>query len=367
MNLVSGAAASSQTTSEVASVVRRDADDLPLISIVVAIYNVEGYLNDCVRSIISQSYANLDIVLVDDGSTDSSGDMCDRFALQDPRVRVVHKVNGGLSDARNAGLSVVHGDYVAFVDGDDFVSRYYIDELAKPIFEGGCDLSACDSIEISSADYYDFSNHSRSTYLTYYTEEALVEMLLGRVFSVSACGKLAPTILWSAHPFPTGKVYEDLFLMPDIFASASKVAKIQAPLYGQLMRSGSITRERHISVRQYRDYHDALLRNEKRFSEHASSKVRDACLAREQVECARMARIYRSVEERDDTSKEIYLDVIRRLRSSSCFSNSFDLSIVDWISITLTRYSPFLGRIAFRLFQKTKVLRSSMLRRRTDD
>ena len=103
----------------------------PLISVIVPIYNVEKYLEKCVHSIVKQSYENLEIILVDDGSTDACGALCDQLALQDHRIQVIHKPNGGLSDARNAGLDRMRGKYVTFIDSDDWVTEDYISSLYR--------------------------------------------------------------------------------------------------------------------------------------------------------------------------------------------------------------------------------------------
>ena len=101
----------------------------PLVSVIVPVYNVYPYLRDCVQSVQAQSYQNWELLLVDDGSTDGSETLCDEYAAQDARVRVLHKKNGGLSDARNAGVDAAKGEYLSFVDGDDWVSPYYIENL----------------------------------------------------------------------------------------------------------------------------------------------------------------------------------------------------------------------------------------------
>ena len=113
----------------------------PLISVIVPIYNVKAYLDRCVESLLGQSYKNLEIFLVDDGSTDGCGKVCDRYAAQDPRITVIHKKNGGLSDARNAALDVAQGEYYAFVDGDDWVSPYYVENLYRALRKADADMA----------------------------------------------------------------------------------------------------------------------------------------------------------------------------------------------------------------------------------
>ena len=114
----------------------------PLVSIIVPVYNVKPYLNRCVDSLLGQSYQNMELLLVDDGSTDGSEALCDEYAAQDVRVRVLHKKNGGLSDARNAGVDAAKGEYLSFVDGDDWVSPYYIENLYRALEQAGADFSA---------------------------------------------------------------------------------------------------------------------------------------------------------------------------------------------------------------------------------
>ena len=109
----------------------------PLISVIVPCYNVEEYLPKCIESILNQTYRNLEILLVDDGSPDNCGRICDEYAAKDSRIRIIHKKNGGLSDARNAALDVMTGEYVTFIDSDDYVSDDYVEYLYKIIKESG--------------------------------------------------------------------------------------------------------------------------------------------------------------------------------------------------------------------------------------
>jgi len=116
---------------------------LPLISIIVPIYNIAEYASECIQSLINQTYKNIEIILVDDGSTDHSPVICDEFAEQDERIKVIHKRNGGLSDARNAGLDVATGEYIGFVDGDDWVDEDMYETLYHLIYEHQADISIC--------------------------------------------------------------------------------------------------------------------------------------------------------------------------------------------------------------------------------
>ena len=113
-----------------------------MVSVIIPVYNVQEYLARCVDSVLSQTYTNLEIILVDDGSLDMSGDMCDDYAHKDSRVRVVHKSNGGLSDARNAGLDIASGNYVAFIDADDYVHHQFVEKLYDTLQSTGAQIAA---------------------------------------------------------------------------------------------------------------------------------------------------------------------------------------------------------------------------------
>ena len=119
-----------------------------MISVIVPVYNVEAYLDRCVASITSQDFNNLEIILVDDGSTDASAKMCDAYAAADTRIKVIHKQNGGLSDARNAGIDIAHGEYIAFIDSDDFILPGYFSYLHRLITQADADIAVCQLLSV---------------------------------------------------------------------------------------------------------------------------------------------------------------------------------------------------------------------------
>lgn len=124
---------------------------LPLITIIVPIYKVENYLDKCVYSIIQQTYTNLEIILVDDGSPDNCGNICENYRKKDSRIKVIHKENGGLSDARNVGINSATGKYIAFIDSDDYIAINYIEELYKAIKKYNVQIALCSYILISES------------------------------------------------------------------------------------------------------------------------------------------------------------------------------------------------------------------------
>lgn len=124
----------------------KEAIQAPLISLLVPIYNVASYVDRCVGSLVNQTYSNLEILLVDDGSTDGSGALCDEWVKKDSRIHVVHKENGGLSDARNAGIKRAAGAYLAFIDGDDYIAPEYCEKLYQALAAHDADISLCNNL-----------------------------------------------------------------------------------------------------------------------------------------------------------------------------------------------------------------------------
>lgn len=181
----------------------------PLISIIVPCYNVEQYLPKCIESILVQTYRNLEILLVDDGSPDRCGEICDEYAKKDSRIKVIHKPNGGLSDARNAALDVMQGEWVTCVDSDDFITPDYVATLY-----GLCEKYNC---KLAIADWYIFPMGTNPVIPKqkieerfFSSDEALIEMFNQRLFDVSACIKLYHKSLFEGVRYPKDMLFEDL-------------------------------------------------------------------------------------------------------------------------------------------------------------
>lgn len=212
-----------------------------LISIIVPVYNVKNYFKECVDSLISQSYVNLEIILIDDGSTDGSSEMCDEFAAQDSRIKVVHKVNGGLSSARNCGLDCCSGSYLAFVDSDDILHLDFFTVLMNEIEDADICIS-------NFQEFYDkaeliFENSVKSGSKKYKAEE-VNRNLYGKEFDllvIIACSKLYKREIWSDLRFPEGKLHEDEFVVHKVLDNARWVAMVDSKLYYYRKRLGSIT------------------------------------------------------------------------------------------------------------------------------
>ncbi len=216
---------------------------IDLVSIVVPVYNVKPYLYQCINSIIKQDYTNLEIIIVDDGSTDGCAAICDEYAAKDDRIQVVHKTNGGLSSARNAGTKIAKGKYIAFIDSDDWVSEDYISHQIRLANQYKADIIVmghCSIWEGGEAPKIDYSNEKISEYSKI---EALEAILYGFKMQVSAC-KMFKTELIKRYPFPVGALYEDLGMMYKVFGDAEIVVQSNLPMYYYRRRNGSIINEK---------------------------------------------------------------------------------------------------------------------------
>lgn len=210
-----------------------------LISIIVPVYNVEQYLEKCVNSIINQTYKNLEIILVDDGATDSSGKLCDELAKIDNRIKVYHKENGGLSDARNYGVERATGDYIGFVDSDDYIDAEMYEKLYEAIKKENVDVAECNLkiIYPEREELFTEQNYYNVCTKQEYLEEYLkIEKIFG-----SACVRLIKSDIAKKLKFPVGKLYEDTYYAYDLIEKVDRCVIMNNPYYNYLMRENSIT------------------------------------------------------------------------------------------------------------------------------
>lgn len=214
-------------------------DKQPLISIIVPVYNVSKYLDKCVTSIVGQSYKNIEILLIDDGSTDDSGAKCDAWGQKDDRIKVIHKTNGGLSSARNVGLCNMTGIYIMFVDSDDVISCDIVSSLYNTCIEHNAEISICDVVHVFDKFTPEFQDGTQTLELT--AEDAICEMWYQTSFLPSAWAKLYKREVFQSIKFTEGLLFEDIDIMHEVFGNARKIAFTNAKLYGYVHREGSIT------------------------------------------------------------------------------------------------------------------------------
>ena len=215
----------------------------PLVSVIVPIYKVEEDLENCVYSIINQTYANLEIILVDDGSPDRCPQIADELAMMDKRIVVIHKTNGGLSDARNAGIEVMKGEYVTFIDSDDIVEAKFVEKLMNLIEKYDVDVSVCSNSVFNRENGIVYKNASVEEF-KYTSQNAVAEMLYQKGFDVSAWAKLYKASCFTNVRYPKGFIHEDIPTTYKAILNGNGVARTTQELYRYQIRANSIENEK---------------------------------------------------------------------------------------------------------------------------
>jgi len=212
------------------------------VSVIVPVYNVQDYLSKCIDSIINQTYRDFELILIDDGSTDSCGEICDKYASSDNRVRVIHQSNSGPSAARNAGLDVAKGDYISFVDSDDYIHNQMLETMVKKITGTQADIAICN---YAFVDYQGNTIEHDSTIESesFISQDNLLGLLAkGWLPAVIPCNKLYERSIFDNLRYPSGKRYEDDFIAHKIIARAKKILLIPDYFYYYLQREGSMSK-----------------------------------------------------------------------------------------------------------------------------
>ena len=230
-----------------------------IISVIVPIYNVEKYLEKSIDSLLCQTYQNLDILLVDDGSTDSCPAICDAYKERDVRIRVIHKENGGLSDARNVGLSMAHGDYIAFFDSDDYLKPAMYENLVNALEQADADVAVCNFETVTPKG---MPITERNLHMVIEDEvisgKEAVRRLCGPNYEyyVTAWNRLYKKTIVEGILFPKGKIHEDEFTAHLFYGAAQKVACVKEAGYCYVVRENSIMTKKY--GKRNLDYFEAL-------------------------------------------------------------------------------------------------------------
>lgn len=242
----------------------------PLLSVIVPVYKVEAYLDRCVESLLGQSYKHFELILVDDGSPDACPRLCDAWAEKDRRVKVLHKPNGGLSDARNQGVLLAQGDYVSFVDSDDYVSPDYLAYLLGLLRETGADI-ACGAYRTVDGGGETFADQPPARTEVLEGKQVCLE-LLGtseqHTRYVIACGKLFPRRLTLESPFPVGRLHEDEATTYKYYCQSGTVAWGNREIYAYFQNRASITH-----TKDRRNQEAELLALEEQFSYYEDRRL----------------------------------------------------------------------------------------------
>lgn len=210
----------------------------PLLSIIVPVYDVENYLQKCIDSILTQTFTDFELILVDDGSPDNCPALCDAAAAKDARIRVLHQKNGGLSAARNAGLDVARGEWIGFVDSDDYIAPEMYETLYKAVQSTGADLALCDYVKVDETGALCTQTHVAVPQKSLTGRELLQKAYWTTV--QIACNKLYHRTIFAQLRYPVGKLNEDFFVIPEICLNTQKAVVVPDVLYYYVQRGDSI-------------------------------------------------------------------------------------------------------------------------------
>ena len=208
------------------------------ISVIIPVYNVESYIRKCLDSVVSQTMNDLEIILVDDGTKDNSGEICEEYANKDTRIRVIHKKNGGLSDARNAGMPHVTGKYVIFIDSDDYIESDMLEYMYRNIEKSGADFSTCGVYDVYG-DHIVAQKYEEEELVS--AEKAFSYILQGTNIKGAIWNKLFRRSVIEGLEFPVGKTFEDVFYTCELMKRVNKVYVGTEPKYYYIHRENSIT------------------------------------------------------------------------------------------------------------------------------
>lgn len=273
------------------------------VSVIVPIYKVEPYLKRAVASILHQTYHNLEIILVDDGSPDQCGRICDDYAKEDNRITVIHKENGGLSDARNAGLDAAHGEYIVFVDSDDFIAEDYVETLMQCLKKYDADVAMCSyavtaSVELDESIF----KASRDETVEVCDRRELLNNLYDAnhkdaTYFIVSWNKIYKASLWQDVRFPKGRIHEDEATTYKIYDRAQKGVYLHRPLYGYFTAPSSITRDRfNIKRLQWMDaLDDRIVYFEDKTAQLNEEAKQEKEFLEKQIACCRRARADASI------------------------------------------------------------------------
>ncbi|MBO7519734.1 MAG: glycosyltransferase family 2 protein [Clostridia bacterium] len=249
----------------------------PLISVIIPVYRVEEYLKRCVDSITGQHYENLEIILVDDGSPDRCGEICDKYQKLDGRIKVIHKENGGQSSARNAALDIAKGEYITFADSDDAADPDMISYLYEAIRKSGSQIAICGFCKITGSRSENENPFRQDTVLD--GEDIINAIITDEKIGSQPCGKLFSASLFEGIRFPVGMVYEDIAIMHLVFAKANRIICLKGCKYRYYIRedstSFSVNNRWHYGLfRAFADRYMFAVQN------NLTDRTRDVCLSK---------------------------------------------------------------------------------------
>lgn len=317
-----------------------------LISVIVPIYNVEKYLKRCIDSIINQTYKNLEIILVDDGSPDDCAYICDQYLKVDDRIKVIHKENGGLSDARNIGIQHSNGEYISFIDSDDFISPNFIETLFTICKETESDIAQCKFIETSDSEFKDeFPLDSFKSY----SNIEMIKTIYSNMYieSTVVWNKLYKKTLFNEILFPKGKNHEDEATTYKLFYYANKITTTDKVLYYYFMSPNSITRSA-FNIKRL-DFIDAIKGRMHFFEVNENKELYEIT---QKKYCFYLIEFYLKCKEHLNNEKEILANLKNEYKLNySQALISKNVSMKAKVMLIILRIQPSLYKLLYKLNQ----------------
>ena len=318
-----------------------------LISIVIPVYKVEAYLSACVESVLAQTYQNFEVILVDDGSPDNCPAMCDAWAEKDSRIRVIHKENGGLSSARNAGIDAAKGDYLAFLDSDDLWTPVFLERLHTALTESNADLAVCQFQRFHGSPPKKLPQQAETEVLC---QRGALECLfdIRNENMVVAPNKLYRRHLFKRIRYPLSKLHEDEAVIHEIIGAAKKVAWVEESHYHYRQAPNSITTSQ-FSLKRL----DETYAKEQRIAFFEARGMQDLADRTKIVYLSNLMRLYRTVQAEVEDGK-IAREACRKLHNRFC----------ELCTPTLIRKQSLLVKVRCALFRRLPDLYSKVEYRR---
>ena len=315
------------------------------LSIIIPVYNVEKYLEICLDAVLRQSFQDFEVILVDDGSTDSSPALCDEAAKRDARIRVIHQKNRGLSAARNAGLDIAEGEWIGFIDSDDYPMPEMYEKLLDAAEENHADVALCNYFRVNEEDQKIEQSETQISKGVLNREKAL-RKALNVVFQI-ACNKVYRRQIFENLRYPTGKFNEDFFLVTEIYSRAQRVACVEDALYAYRVTSGSIMQKKK-TLKNY----DVVEASDKCFQFYLNNGMKDMLPACERATFNNLREIYYALDKKDrrapetKAAKAIARREMKEMREQGC------LPFKTLCRGIVFRICPTLYKLEWRIKQK---------------
>lgn len=325
------------------------------ISVIVAAYNVEKYIEECLLSILNQTYTNIELIVVNDGSTDNTKSILEQYALMYKNITVIHKKNGGLSSARNVGIEIATGEYLSFIDGDDYIKEDMYETLINLIESYQCDIAICGVIRKYENNEI-FSDTGKILLMD--KNEALKKLIESRVIHDYAVNKIYKKSLFKEIKYPEGKIYEDVFTTYKTFSQCSNIVYIDTPKYYYVQREGSILRSK-FSENQFQHLEALKEINDFLIEQNYTHLIDVLELRKVSVQCRLIYemlknKVYRNDHSFDEQCKQIIIEVRKKIYclKEKDFS-TFNKGIII-MSILGFNFSCFILKIPFVKFKIQK-------------